>query len=43
VYSGDDDDNCPTLGTMQWIYGLALEEVAKWAPWYYDDALYGKR
>lgn len=41
VYSGDDDDNCPTLGTMQWAYGLGLEQLAKWNPWYYDDALYG--
>jgi hypothetical protein len=42
VYSGDDDDNCPTLGTMQWAYGLGLEPLVKWNPWYYDDALYGK-
>ena len=42
VYSGDDDDNCPTLGTMQWAYGLGLEPLAKWNPWYYDDAMYGK-
>ena len=43
VYSGDDDSNCPLLGTLNWIYNLTgLEETAAWAPWYYDDAHYGK-
>jgi len=41
VYSGDDDSNCPTLGTMEWIYGLGLEEVSAWSPWYYNDTVYG--
>jgi hypothetical protein len=41
VYSGDDDDNCPTLGSMQWSYALHLEATSKWAPWYYQDAVYG--
>ena len=34
VYSGDDDSNCPTLGSMEWLYGLGLQEEASWAPWY---------
>ena len=41
VYSGDDDSNCPTLGTMQWAYGLDLPETQAWNPWYYEDPTYG--
>jgi hypothetical protein len=43
VYSGDDDSNCPLLGTMAWMYGLGLEETSAWDAWLYDDALYGEQ
>lgn len=43
IYSGDDDSNCPTLGTMEWTYGLNLPETASWAPWYCEDAPYGQQ
>ena len=45
VYSGTDDSNCPTLGTMAWAYGLGLPEAPSgaWTPWFYDDAVYGEQ
>lgn len=43
IYSGDDDSNCPLLGTLQWTYALELEETSSWAPWYCEDAPYGNQ
>jgi carboxypeptidase C (cathepsin A) len=43
IYSGDDDSNCPMLGTLEWTYGLELEETSSWSPWYCQDAPYGNQ
>jgi len=43
VYSGDDDSNCPTLGTMDWIWTLSTDTAVSWEPWYYNDTTYGNQ
>jgi len=41
VFSGDDDSVCATRGTQEWMWGLSLELVSDWKPWYTSDKQVG--
>lgn len=41
VYSGDDDDVCPTIGTQSWIWDLGYKVASEWKDYTVDGQTAG--